>query len=284
MANRENVAGHVFISYVREDSHRVDWLQVALEAAGIPVWRDTANLWPGEDWRANIRRAITNDALVFVACFSQLSLGRHQSYQNEEVLLAIEQLRQRRPEESWFIPVRFDECVIPDYDIGGRTLASIQCADLFGDNAEEGMARLVEAILRILQRESGATIGAETRLTYVGPTPDTVQAPRPTYHLDPPDHAQAIRLRQADRIADSIVDRPPPGMGTDRRYAWDQVRDQVAARLQRTSMGETGSAHPIRVGREIGLWGPHGKREDLLLGSAEYRGSTGVGALEDCWR
>ena len=47
-----------------------------LEAAGIPVWRDTADLWPGEDWRMNIRRAITDNALVFIACFSLVSLAR----------------------------------------------------------------------------------------------------------------------------------------------------------------------------------------------------------------
>jgi hypothetical protein len=45
--------------------------------------------------------------------------------QNEELILAIEQLRQRPPEEPWLIPVRFDACQIPDRDIGaGRTLNS----------------------------------------------------------------------------------------------------------------------------------------------------------------
>ena len=69
MLGRNLSAGHAFISYVREDSNRVDQLQRRLEAAGIPVWRDTADLWPGEDWRAEIRRAISDNALVFIACF-----------------------------------------------------------------------------------------------------------------------------------------------------------------------------------------------------------------------
>jgi TIR domain-containing protein len=64
-----NLAGHAFISYVREDSQQADRVQQVLEAAGVPVWRDTADLWPGQDWRAEIRRAITSDALVFIACF-----------------------------------------------------------------------------------------------------------------------------------------------------------------------------------------------------------------------
>jgi TIR domain len=145
------VAGHAFISYVREDSHQVDQLQRVLEAAGIPVWRDTADLWPGEDWRVRIRRAITADALAFIACFSRASLDRAESYQNEELLLAIEQLRLRHPDDPWLIPVRLDECNIPDRDIGGgRTLGSIQRVDLFGSRSAEGSARLITAVLRIL--------------------------------------------------------------------------------------------------------------------------------------
>ena len=151
----EKLAGHAFISYVREDSRDVDKLQRTLEAAGIPVWRDTADLWPGEDWRAKIRRAITDDALVFIACFSSRSVARARSYQNEELLLAIEQLRLRRPDDLWLIPVRFDDCVIPDLEFGGgRTLASIQRADLFGDRRDAGVARLVAAVMRVLGRPS----------------------------------------------------------------------------------------------------------------------------------
>ena len=68
----EETAGHAFISYVREDVHQVDQLQQVLEAAGISVWRDTAALWPGEEWRRKIRHAITDNALVFIACFSDI--------------------------------------------------------------------------------------------------------------------------------------------------------------------------------------------------------------------
>lgn len=128
-----------------------------LEAAGIRVWRDTADLWPGQDWRARIRRAITDDALAFIACISRNSVGRDKSYQNEELTLAIEQLRQRRPDDSWLIPVRLDDCEILDWDIGGgRTLASIQWTDLFDDREGEGTARLVATVLRTLGRHTSA--------------------------------------------------------------------------------------------------------------------------------
>ena len=152
-ARPNEVAGHVFISYIREDSRHVDLLQQALEEAGVQVWRDTRDLWPGEDWRLKIRRAITDNALVFIACFSSRSLARSRSYQNEELLLAIEQLRLRSPEDPWLIPVRFDECEIPERDIGGgRTLTSIQRADLFDDHLDEGVTRVLTTVLRILGR------------------------------------------------------------------------------------------------------------------------------------
>jgi TIR domain/WD domain, G-beta repeat len=148
----EGIAGgHAFISYVREDSGQVDQLQQLLEAAGIKVWRDTADLWPGEDWRSKIRNAITENALVFIACFSTKSVARAKSYQRAELSLAIEQLILRPRDVPWLIPVRFDNCTVPDDDIGGnRTLASIQRADLFGDRADEDARRLVEIVLRLL--------------------------------------------------------------------------------------------------------------------------------------
>lgn len=158
--SRRETEGRVFMSYVREDSARAEQLQATLEAAGIPVWRDTSNLWPGEDWRAKIQDAINNDALVFLACFSSRSLARERSYQSEELRLAIEQLRLRAPGQPWLIPVRFDDCEIPPLDIGpGRTLTSIQHADLFGDRYDEEAQRLTRAILRAPGMASSAMSG-----------------------------------------------------------------------------------------------------------------------------
>jgi DNA-binding GntR family transcriptional regulator len=98
-----------------------------------------------------IKRAITEDALVFLACFSSQSMKREKSYQTEELVLAIDQQRLRPPDVQWLIPVRFDDCAIPNYDIGGgRTLDSIERADLFGDNLEKESERLIKAVKAIL--------------------------------------------------------------------------------------------------------------------------------------
>jgi hypothetical protein len=75
------VEKHAFISYVDEDAERVNQLQEALEAAGVKVWRDKDNLFPGSDWKTEIRKAITQGSLAFIACFSTASAARDTSYQ-----------------------------------------------------------------------------------------------------------------------------------------------------------------------------------------------------------
>jgi hypothetical protein len=146
--------GHVFISYAHENSTEVGRLQLMLESADIPVWRDKANLWPGDDWRAVIRREIRDNTLVFIACFSAESVGRARGFHNEELALAIEEMRSRPLGRSWLIPVRFSECTLPDIEIGpGRTLDSLHRADLFGLSAADNAERLVAAVRRILGQD-----------------------------------------------------------------------------------------------------------------------------------
>lgn len=178
MATHRPAEGHAFLSYVREDTAEVDALQQTLEAAGIRVWRDTQDLWPGEDWRAKIRQAITDDALVFLACFSSRGVSKPKSYQNEELVLAVDEIRRRRPDEPWLIPVRLDECDIPDRDLGGgRTLSSLQRVDLHGDQTGRGIARLVATVLRLLGSDATAnalplSIGTTDRLKAMLPLPE----------------------------------------------------------------------------------------------------------------
>ncbi|MEU0557423.1 toll/interleukin-1 receptor domain-containing protein [Dactylosporangium sp. NPDC006015] len=147
--------GHAFISYVREDVAHVDRLQRILQAAGIRVWRDTEDLWPGQDWRLEIKRAINENSLIFLACISDNSNAKETSYQNLELVLAAEQMRSRLPGKQWLIPVRFSDCVVPDYDLGaGRSLKDLQRVDLFDELWDTGSPRLVAAALEILKNRS----------------------------------------------------------------------------------------------------------------------------------
>lgn len=143
--------GHVFLSAAAEDAGSADWLQRDLEAAGLRVWRQATDLLPGDNQPAAIRRAITDGALVFLACFSSRSIALVKSYLNAQLLIAIDEQRMRRPDVPWLIPVRFDDCPVPDLDLGGgRTLTALATADLFGPRRDAQAKRLLAAIGRIL--------------------------------------------------------------------------------------------------------------------------------------
>jgi CheY-like chemotaxis protein len=138
--------GHVFISYVSEDSELVDTLQADLEAAGITVWRDRTNLGPGDRWKDAIRRAISSGAF-FLSCFSAASNLRNRSYMNEELTLAIEELRVRSRDQVWFLPVVFPGGQVPCWPIGANeTLCDFNFISLTPDCWPDGIAKLIRTI------------------------------------------------------------------------------------------------------------------------------------------
>lgn len=189
-----DVRGHVFICYVREDSGRVDRLQGVLRDAGIDVWRDTGRIWPGQDWRLEIRDAIRSGSLAFIACFSENSECRQSSYQNQELVLAVEQMRERRPGVPWLIPVRFAECAIPAFDLGaGRMLDSLQHIDLFDGAWDQGIPRLIGAVHRILAGPP-AYRAAGSATPSLGDCPAPAAGPQDPA-LVPPDEAGLAELR-----------------------------------------------------------------------------------------
>jgi formylglycine-generating enzyme required for sulfatase activity len=136
---------HVFLSHVREDAERIDRLASDLEARGIETWIDRHKIKPGQRWERAIEDAIRSGAF-FVACFSSAYSGRTRTYMNEELQIAFQEVRLRPADTSWFIPVRLDECEIPDLRIAPElTVRSFQWLDMFPD-WEKGVERLAEAI------------------------------------------------------------------------------------------------------------------------------------------
>ena len=147
----------VFISYVRENIEIVDRLCQELKSHGIEVWLDRDNIALGLRWKREIRRAIQQGAF-FIACFSKEYDERDKTYMNEELTIAIEELRQRPIDQAWFLPVKLNECEIPDLDIGrGETLRDLQYVNLY-ENWEVNVQRILE----IVQPASSETINANT--------------------------------------------------------------------------------------------------------------------------
>jgi hypothetical protein len=127
------LGAHQFISHVTEDAKDVARLQNDLERLGLSPWvaRTRMDDKGGRRWREIIRDAI-RDGHAFIACFSQAATARDRSYMNEELLVAIDELRLRPRDRTWFVPIRFNECRVPELSIGpGETLLDLHRIDLF---------------------------------------------------------------------------------------------------------------------------------------------------------
>jgi TIR domain len=162
------VTGHVFVSYIRDDSEVVDRLVTALRAKGLDVWLDRDNIAAGQRWKPTIHQAIRSGHL-FLACFSRNYVDRDKSYMNEELTVAIEELRQRPKHRSWFIPVSLDGSDIPYIEIGaGETLHDLQRLDLSQDHA-----KAVEMIVRAAASDAVAGASALAGPTLVRPSSKT---------------------------------------------------------------------------------------------------------------
>jgi hypothetical protein len=160
---------HVFISYVRENLSEVDRLCLALKSAGIQVWLDREQLRPGQRWQDGIRCAIREGAF-FLACFSREYLTKERSYMNEELTFAIDELRQRPTNRSWFIPVILNGGDVPNRSIGGgETLRELQWVNLQIDWGK-GIAAILSVIHDGEAQREHQPLQSASRVSSRGPT------------------------------------------------------------------------------------------------------------------
>jgi hypothetical protein len=156
------VGRYVFLSYVREDEARVDRLQLDLQRAGFRVWRDLQDLLPGQDWRAELRAAVTTRDIVVVPCYSISTVTKPSSVMHQEVDWAAAEHRRRRPDRPWIFPVLLDDVPVPVVDLGGgRTLADIQHAALYRDR-DRMTAVLVDTLARRLDGRPAVPLRADS--------------------------------------------------------------------------------------------------------------------------
>jgi hypothetical protein len=207
--------GHVFLSYVREDSERVDKLQRQLEAAGFNVWRDVKNLWPGDLWKQKLRIAIKENALAFVPCFSEATAARLKSTMFEELTWAAEEYRRRTPDRPWIFPVFFDDVSPPDVDLGAdRTLHDLQWTLLYQDwNGQ--LNRLVQALRRLLPGPGEPELSVRDTVAARNVKADVStprEAPQPPQQGPISDGAELLDVLRDARAAGTTTD-PKTGLG-----------------------------------------------------------------------
>lgn len=244
---------HAFISYVHEDAGKVDELQRNLEAAGVKVWRDKDDLFPGSDWATEIRGAITEGSLAFIACFSEASDARDESYQYEELVVAIDQFRKLPPDRMWLFPVRFDPVKMPKYSLGaGRTFDSLHRTDLFGNQRDTNLVRLATHLARVV-----GGLDSPPSMVVASTTPPPTPAEEVKRRLRDP--SQDIALEEiVSGVAASIVERLSGdafSLSIPREVTAQEQLDYVTGRLEQYEDVLKPLAEILVVG---GAWGEQG--------------------------
>ncbi|HLN09752.1 MAG TPA: toll/interleukin-1 receptor domain-containing protein, partial [Xanthobacteraceae bacterium] len=136
---------HVFVSYVRQNRDEVDRLAAELKHNGVPVWLDRNDIEPGARWRDAIKGAIQTGSF-FMACFSREYQERDRTHMNEELTLAIDELRARPSDKTCFIPVLINQTEIPSRRISAsEDLSDIQAVNLY-ENWTYGIHRIIAVL------------------------------------------------------------------------------------------------------------------------------------------
>ena len=129
---------NIFIAYVEEDLAHARRLRDALDDAGFAPWLDKDQLIAGQNWPRAIERAIDlSDA--FIACLSTRSLAKRGTFQSE-LRYALDCANRMPLEESFLLPVRFDNCNVPH-----TSAKHVQYVDLFPD-FDRGFRHLQRAL------------------------------------------------------------------------------------------------------------------------------------------
>ena len=133
----------IFLAHANEDKADVIKLYDRLQQQGYKPWLDKKDLLGGQSWRAEIPKAIRNSD-IFIACLSKTSVEKL-GYVQQEFRMALNQCARRPPGKIYLIPVRLDDCEIPELrqEEYGINLSDYQWVDLF---ESDGYDRLVQGV------------------------------------------------------------------------------------------------------------------------------------------
>jgi CheY-like chemotaxis protein len=127
----------LFLSYSRQNEDAAQRLFSELQSREVYVWFDRETLLPGQDWQSAITKAISESDTVLLLLSSQ-SVDRR-GYFQKEMRLALDVLKTIPDGHIYLLPVRLDNCRIPD------PLGPIHYVDLF-PNYEVGLRKVVSAL------------------------------------------------------------------------------------------------------------------------------------------
>ena len=124
----------IFLCHVGEDKSRVQTLYQQLKKAGYAPWLDKEDLLPGQYWRTEIQKIISDPHNLVMVCLSRNSIDKRGVVQ-QEIKWALDILEQMPEDNIYLIPARLEECETP------RQLADLHWVDLFEPDGFEYLKR-----------------------------------------------------------------------------------------------------------------------------------------------
>lgn len=137
----------VFLSYVAENRSIIESIDQKLSKYGIDVVVDYKCVKAGSNLTKVFRQFI-EDSRYFIICCSKEFNQRERSEAYKELDYAIEWGKYFSDDRTWIIPVRINECKVPDREIrSGQKLNRLSYIDLFPTTQfEKGIKSIVESI------------------------------------------------------------------------------------------------------------------------------------------
>lgn len=134
----------VFLCHAQEDKKYVDHVYSVFGESGLDPWYDKAKLVVGDNWESEILKAI-KESDFFVIFLSAVSINKR-GFIHREVRAAVKEYQNRPSGMVYFIPVRLDNCQVPEIRLDTNTvLSDFQWKDLRVGYLED-ISALAEAI------------------------------------------------------------------------------------------------------------------------------------------
>lgn len=125
----------IFLCHAKEDKAQVFDVYDKLKNAGLKPWLDKLDLLPGQYWDQEIRKALRSARFIMI--FFSTNAVNKRGYVQREFKLALEVLEEIPDDQIFIIPVRLDDCEVPE------RFRHIQYCDLFEKGEFE---RVLQAI------------------------------------------------------------------------------------------------------------------------------------------
>ncbi|MGH1362301.1 MAG: TIR domain-containing protein [Calditrichia bacterium] len=134
-----NSKNRIFLCHAREDHAEALKMYKKLKVEGFDPWLDKKDLLPGQNWRIETPKALKSARFVIIF-FSKTSVS-HKGFVQKEFKLALDTLQEMPDGELFIIPVRLDNCKVPD------SFADIHYCDLFEEDGLDLAFKTIRSVL-----------------------------------------------------------------------------------------------------------------------------------------